>query len=62
MSGTFSSNVANEKSDLLTTSLSEIEDTHLPTAVDLQFQDLAYQASLATTARVTQPSLVDFLR
>ena len=30
--------------------------------VDLQLQEVAYQASLATTARVLQPSLIDFLR
>ncbi|MDP3894535.1 flagellar hook-associated protein FlgL [Nocardioides sp.] len=47
----------------LTTSLSTIENTDLPRAmVDLQLQEVAYQASLAATARVMQPSLVDFLR
>jgi flagellar hook-associated protein 3 FlgL len=30
--------------------------------VDLQLQEVAYQAALASTARVLQPSLVDFLR
>lgn len=44
-------------------SLSEIENTDLPKAmVDLQLQEVAYQASLAATARVLQPSLIDFLR
>ncbi len=44
-------------------SLSEIENTDLPKAmVDLQLQEVAYQAALASTARVMQPSLVDFLR
>lgn len=44
-------------------SLSEIENTDLPkAAMDLQLQEVAYQASLAATARVLQPSLVDFLR
>jgi len=47
----------------LTTSLSELENADLPKAmVDLQLQEVAYQAALATTARVLQPSLVDFLR
>ena len=44
-------------------SLSEIENTDLPKAtMELQLQEVAYQASLAATARVLQPSLVDFLR
>ena len=30
--------------------------------MDLKLQEVAYQAALATTARVMQPSLVDFLR
>ncbi len=47
----------------LTASLSEIENTDLPKAtVDLQLQEVAYQAALAATARVMQPSLLDFLR
>jgi flagellar hook-associated protein 3 FlgL len=47
----------------LTTSLSEVENTDLPKAmVDLQMQEVAYQAALASTARVMQPSLMDFLR
>lgn len=47
----------------LTTSLSEIENTDLPRAmVDLKMQEVAYQAALASTARVMQPSLLDFLR
>jgi flagellar hook-associated protein 3 FlgL len=47
----------------LTSSLSEIENADLPrTMVELQMQEVAYQASLASTARVMQPSLVDFLR
>ncbi|WP_168929821.1 flagellin [Nocardioides sp. GY 10127] len=44
-------------------SLSDIEDVDLPAAmVDLQVSQVAYQAALASTARVVQPSLVDFLR
>jgi flagellar hook-associated protein 3 FlgL len=47
----------------LTSSLSEIENTDLAKAtVDLQLQEVAYQAALAATARVLQPSLMDFLR
>lgn len=47
----------------LTTRLSEIENADLPqTIVDLQLQEVAYQAALAATSRVMQPSLVDFLR
>ena len=30
--------------------------------VDLQLQEVAYQAALGATARVIQPSLLDFLR
>lgn len=44
-------------------SLSEVENTDLPKAlVELQMQEVAYQAALASTARVVQPSLMDFLR
>jgi flagellar hook-associated protein 3 FlgL len=47
----------------LTSALAEIESADLPrTMVELQMQEVAYQAALAATARVLQPSLVDFLR
>lgn len=47
----------------ITTSLSEVEDIDLPrTIVDLQMQEVAYKAALGATARVVQPSLLDFLR
>ena len=47
----------------LRTSLSEVEDIDLPkTIVDLQMQEVAYKAALGATARVVQPSLLDFLR
>ncbi|WP_232677517.1 flagellar hook-associated protein FlgL [Nocardioides sp. R-C-SC26] len=47
----------------LSASLSEIENTDLAKAtVELKLQEVAYQAALASTARVMQPSLVDFLR
>lgn len=43
--------------------LSEIEGVDLPaTVVELQLAEVAYQAALGATARVIQPSLVDFLR
>lgn len=43
--------------------LSEAEETDLPKAiVQVKMQEIAYQAALAATARVMQPSLVDFLR
>jgi flagellar hook-associated protein 3 FlgL len=32
------------------------------TTMDLQLQEVAYQAALGATAKVIQPSLVDFLR
>jgi flagellar hook-associated protein 3 FlgL len=47
----------------LTNALSEIENADLPeTMVALQMQEVAYQAALAATSRVLQPSLLDFLR
>lgn len=47
----------------LTGSLAEVESADLPrTIVDLQLQQVAYQAALGATARVIQPSLLDFLR
>jgi flagellar hook-associated protein 3 FlgL len=43
--------------------LSDIEDVDLPKAImELQIQQTSYQAALAATARVIQPSLIDFLR
>ncbi len=56
-------NRANEQIVTLKTSLSEVEDIDLPaTIMDLQLQETAYKAALSATARVIQPSLVDFLR
>jgi flagellar hook-associated protein 3 FlgL len=47
----------------LQASLSEVENVDLAKAtVDLQLQEVAYQAALATTGRVLQPTLLDFLR
>jgi flagellar hook-associated protein 3 FlgL len=43
--------------------LSEVEGVDLAaTTVDLQMQEVAYQAALGATAKAIQPSLVDFLR
>ena len=47
----------------LKASLSDVENADLPKViVDLQMQQTAYQAALAATSRVMQPSLLDFLR
>jgi flagellar hook-associated protein 3 FlgL len=43
--------------------LAEVESVDLPKAItELKLQEVAYQAALAATARVIQPSLMDFLR
>jgi flagellar hook-associated protein 3 FlgL len=43
--------------------LAEVESVDLPKAItELKLQEVAYQAALAATSRVIQPSLVDFLR
>ncbi len=43
--------------------LSDIEDVDLPKAImELQIQQTSYQAALAASAKVIQPSLIDFLR
>ena len=47
----------------LTSSLSEVENVDLARAtMDLKMNEVAYQAGLAATARLVQPSLSDFLR
>ncbi|WP_136518922.1 flagellin N-terminal helical domain-containing protein [Cellulomonas telluris] len=47
----------------LASQLSAIEDVDLAQAVlDLQAQEVAYQGALAATAKVLQPTLLDFLR
>ena len=47
----------------LVTQLSGIEDVDLAaTVVELQTQEVAYKAALGATARVLQPTLLDFLR
>lgn len=43
--------------------LAEVESIDLPkTITELKLQEVAYEAALAATARVIQPSLLDFLR
>jgi flagellar hook-associated protein 3 FlgL len=45
-----------------TQSLSEVENVDIAAAiVDLQMQEVAYQAALGATGRVLQPTLLDFL-
>jgi flagellar hook-associated protein 3 FlgL len=47
----------------LTARLTDVEDIDMPaTIVALQTQQVAYQAALGATAKVVQPSLLDFLR
>lgn len=47
----------------LSQGLSSVEDVDMPKAImDMQLQQFTYQAALATTAKIIQPSLVDFLR
>ena len=47
----------------LKTQLSSLEDVDLAASVvELQMQEVAYKAALGATARVLQPSLLDFLR
>jgi flagellar hook-associated protein 3 FlgL len=54
---------AQDMSLSLTSSLSEVENVDLARAtMDLRMNEVAYQAGLAATARLVQPSLSDFLR
>lgn len=47
----------------LTSSLAQVENVDLARAtMDLKLNEVAYQAGLAATARLVQPSLSDFLR
>jgi flagellar hook-associated protein 3 FlgL len=47
----------------VTSQLSDIEDVDLPKAImEMQIQQTSYQAALAASAKVIQPSLIDFLR
>lgn len=54
---------ADDAASTVTERLSEVEDVDLPkTVMELQLQEVSYKAALAASARVVQPSLVDFLR
>jgi flagellar hook-associated protein 3 FlgL len=47
----------------VTSQLSDVEDVDLPKAImEMQLQQTSYQAALAASAKVIQPSLIDFLR
>ena len=47
----------------VTAQLSDVEDIDLPkTIMEMQLQQTSYQAALAASAKVIQPSLIDFLR
>jgi flagellar hook-associated protein 3 FlgL len=47
----------------LKSQLSDVEDVDLPqTIMEMKLQETAYQAALATAAKVIQPSLLDYLR
>ena len=49
--------------DTVNANLTTAEDIDLPkTIIDMQTQQTAYQAALGATAKIIQPSLVDFLR
>jgi len=54
---------ANDRVLDMTAQLSDVEDIDLPkTITEMSLRQTAYQAALAATARVVQPSLIDFLR
>jgi flagellar hook-associated protein 3 FlgL len=60
---THASDLATQSVLQLKSSLTDVEDVDLAAAtVDLQTQQVAYQAALAATGRTIQPSLLDFLR
>jgi flagellar hook-associated protein 3 FlgL len=47
----------------LQTTLSNAQDVDVAKAAsDLQLQEVAYQASLAVTAKIIQPSLAEFIQ
>ncbi|MBM0127064.1 flagellin N-terminal helical domain-containing protein [Pimelobacter simplex] len=58
-----SAQAADDSKMSLQNNLSSIENADLAeTTVHLKLQEVAYQAALAATSRVMQPSLLDFLR
>lgn len=57
------SDLATQSQLQLKSSLSDVEDVDLAAVtIELQTQQVAYQAALAATGRTIQPSLLDFLR
>ena len=60
---TSAQDAAEDRKVTLSTALSDVQDADLPeTIVQLQMQEVAYKAALGATAKVLQPSLMDFLR
>jgi flagellar hook-associated protein 3 FlgL len=58
-----SKQAADDRGLSLTNSLSDIESIDLPeTIMQLEMANVSYQAALGATAKVIQPSLMDFLR
>ena len=54
---------AQDRTLAVTSQLSDVEDVDLPKAImEMQLQQTSYQAALAASAKVIQPSLIDFLR
>ena len=54
---------ATDKALDLRSTLSGVEDIDLPSVIiDMQLQQSTYQAALSATAKVIQPTLMDFLR
>jgi len=52
-----------KQNDAATIALSKVEDTDfLKAAMDLSIQSNAYQAALSASAKIIQPSLMDFIR
>lgn len=52
-----------DRSMTLRGDISALEDVDLPsTLIDLQAQEIAYQAALGATGRVLQPTLMDYIR
>lgn len=56
-------NLNDSRSSALANTLAEVQGVDVPkTIMDLQLQQMAYQAALGATARVVQPTLMDFLK
>lgn len=54
---------AQDRMLMLKSQLADVEDIDLPkTIMEMQLQQTAYQAALAASAKVIQPSLIDYLR